>query len=399
MKKHNKKPSQRLGLVPIALGFGALALLLGAALLTGSVWPMVLGVGAVALAAGGISIAQRPKTEALMTQILALNADLELSKKSSDKDAELQRMASTWVPTLNNQLGTANSQMEMGIVNLAEAFSEIHSKLNDTVSVATGAASVLGNTSSGGNGLADHVADSLNEILNSNRLSFDEKATLMHEVKGFISSTEELAKMAASVETLAARTNLLALNAAIEAARAGEEGRGFSIVADEVRKLSMLSAETGVKIRQRVQLIATAAKRAGDGAARMETTDEKVLSQASETLHGVVSQFAQVTGPLQQASEKIIANTNQVSSSLNHAVVHFQFQDRVSQILGHVQDSLNQMKNQLGSGVEALNVTALMHELESKYTMAEERTNHGSPGSSGKVAAKPADPSDELTFF
>lgn len=399
MKKHNKKPSQRLGLVPIALGFGALALLLGAALLTGSVWPMVLGVGAVALAAGGISIAQRPKTEALMTQILALNADLELSKKSSDKDAELQRMASTWVPTLNNQLGTANSQMEMGIVNLAEAFSEIHSKLNDTVSVATGAASVLGNTSSGGNGLADHVADSLNEILNSIRLSFDEKATLMHEVKGFISSTEELAKMAASVETLAARTNLLALNAAIEAARAGEEGRGFSIVADEVRKLSMLSAETGVKIRQRVQLIATAAKRAGDGAARMETTDEKVLSQASETLHGVVSQFAQVTGPLQQASEKIIANTNQVSSSLNHAVVHFQFQDRVSQILGHVQDSLNQMKNQLGSGVEALNVTALMHELESKYTMAEERTNHGSPGSSGKVAAKPADPSDELTFF
>ena len=399
MKKHNKKPSQRLGLVPIALGFGALALLLGAALLTGSVWPMVLGVGAVALAAGGISIAQRPKTEALMTQILALNADLELSKKSSDKDAELQRMASTWVPTLNNQLGTANSQMEMGIVNLAEAFSEIHSKLNDTVSVATGAASVLGNTSSGGNGLADHVADSLNEILNSIRLSFDEKATLMHEVKGFISSTEELAKMAASVETLAARTNLLALNAAIEAARAGEEGRGFSIVADEVRKLSMLSAETGVKIRQRVQLIATAAKRAGDGAARMETTDEKVLSQASETLHGVVSQFAQVTGPLQQASEKIIANTNQVSSSLNHAVVHFQFQDRVSQILGHVQDSLNQMKNQLGSGVEALNVTALMHELESKYTMAEERTNHGSPGSSGKAESKAASASDELTFF
>lgn len=399
MKKHNKKPSQNLGPVPVFLGFGAIGLLLGAALLTGSAWPMVLGLGAVALAATGMSIAQRPKTEALMAQVLALNADLELSKKSSDKDAELQRMASTWVPTLNNQLSTANSQMEMGIVNLAEAFSAIHSKLNDTVTVATDAAGVLGNTSSGGNGLADHVADSLNEILNSIRLSFDEKATLMHEVKGFISSTDELAKMAASVETLAARTNLLALNAAIEAARAGEEGRGFSIVADEVRKLSMLSAETGVKIRQRVQLIATAAKRAGDGAARMETTDEKVLSQASETLHGVVSQFAQVTGPLQQASEKIISNTNQVSSSLNNAVVHFQFQDRVSQILGHVQDSLNQMKDQLGSGMASLNVAALMHELERKYTMAEERTNHGSPGSSGKASAKPADPSDELTFF
>jgi len=170
-------------------------------------------------------------------------------------------------------------------------------------------------------------------------------------------------------------------------------------VADEVRKLSMLSAETGVKIRQRVQLIATAAKRAGDGAARMEASDEKVLTQASETLHGVVSQFEQVTGPLHVASEKIIANTNQVSSSLNNAVVHFQFQDRVSQILGHVQDSLNQMKGQLGSGVESLNVAALMHELERKYTMAEERTNHGSPGTEGKAKPQAASASDELPFF
>ena len=63
--------------------------------------------------------------------------------------------------------------------------------------MAAGAAHVLGNTSSG-NGLADHVAQSLNGMLSSIRNSFDEKATIMQEVKGFISSTEELAKMAAS---------------------------------------------------------------------------------------------------------------------------------------------------------------------------------------------------------
>jgi len=88
-----------------------------------------------------------------------------------------------------------------------------------------------------------------------------------------------------------------------------------------------------------------------------------------------------------------------VSSSLNNAVVHFQFQDRVSQILGHVQESLNQMKGQLGTGVESLNVTALMHELERKYTMAEERTNHGSPGAKVMAESKSSSASDELTFF
>lgn len=399
MTKANKKKSAQ-NFVPLQiLALAAAAgLLVAAVVLTGSLLSFALGAGAVAFAVLGIRHSNETGQDQLKSEIATLRARLADQDTRNTNDSELNQLAESWVPTLNSQLSTANSQMEMGIVNLAEAFSAIHGKLNETVTVATGAAEVLGSATSSGGGLADQVSSSLNSMLDNIRNSFEEKSTIMQEVKGFISSTEELAKMAASVETLAARTNLLALNAAIEAARAGEEGRGFSIVADEVRKLSMLSAETGVKIRERVLLIATAAKRAGEGAARMESSDEKVLSQASDTLHGVVSQFEQVTTPLQQASEQIISNTHQVSSSLNNAVVHFQFQDRVSQILGHIQDSLNQMKSQLGSGLDGLNVAQLMQELERKYTMAEERINHGhqtnSPAASqAKVA------SDELTFF
>jgi methyl-accepting chemotaxis protein len=398
MTNNNRKLSVSVSPLVFVLGAGAVSLPMAAGALTGSI--LALAVGLSALVLGGVALHQYHRCQqcVLNDQISALRLDIAQMNRADNGKVEFQLLANNWVPTLNSPLGTANSQMERGIVNLAEAFSEIHSKLNDTVSVAANAANVLGNTSGGGNGLADHVASSLNSMLSNIRNSFDVKTTIMREVKGFISSTEELAKMAASVETLAARTNLLALNAAIEAARAGEEGRGFSIVADEVRKLSLLSAETGMKIRERVLLIASAAKRAGDGAAHMESSDEHVLSQANETLLGVVAQFEQVTGPLQHASEQIIANTNQVSTSLNNAVVHFQFQDRVSQILGHVQDSLNQMKGQLNTGLEALNVAALMHELESKYTMAEERVNHGNQSGS-KAVANVSGSADELTFF
>jgi len=59
---------------------------------------------------------------------------------------------------------------------------------------------------------------------------------------------------------------------------------------------------------------------------------------------------------------------------------------------------LNQMKGQLSSGLQDLNVAALMHELERKYTMAEERVNHA--GQAGNTASvKAASASDELTFF
>ncbi|HEY1058314.1 MAG TPA: methyl-accepting chemotaxis protein [Limnobacter sp.] len=394
MSHSNKKIDTVDKLLPWAM-HGSAVILLGMGALMAQSW-LALGFGLAAVAFAVFATRRTLKAENLTLQRAITKAHVALEEQKSElpDTAELNRVADTWVPTLNNQLTTANKQMEDGIVNLAQAFSGIHSQLNATVQIASEAASVLGGASGGQGGLAGNVEHTLNAMLSSIRNSLQEKATIMEEVKGFITSTDELAKMAASVESLAAKTNLLALNAAIEAARAGEDGRGFSIVADEVRKLSMLSADTGVKIRERVQAIAQAAKRAGEGAARMQVSDEQVLGQASETLTGVVAQFEQVTTPLQHASEQIVGNTHEVSASLNNAVVHFQFQDRVSQILGHVKDSLEQLQSQLHNGLNGLNVGALMEELERNYTMAEERTNHGQ----GQAVAKAA-PADELTFF
>jgi len=366
---------------PLTLGSAAVALVGGATWVGQPLWTAALGAGGVIASYLAGHLASRgARAQALTQAQTQADEQAKVQFHIAAEDDELKKLGRLWVPTLENQLAMANSQMERGITDLTQEFATIHQHLNQIVQSANTAVNVLGASSGGGQGgLSGNVSVALEGMLETFKRSLDEKVDILREVRGFISSAEDLKKMATSVEELAGKTNLLALNAAIEAARAGEEGRGFSIVADEVRKLSMLSAETGLKIRERVQEISSAAKRAGEAAARMQDSDLQVLHHANSTVTSVVGQFKDVAEPLEHVSHSIIEDTRAVSGGLNNAVVHFQFQDRVSQIVGHVIDSMHGLRNQVERGLDSINVQTLMSNLSNNYTMAEERQNHSTP--------------------
>lgn len=66
--------------------------------------------------------------------------------------------------------------------------------------------------------------------------------TLEVATRAMMSSADNVAKIAESIDGIALQTNLLALNAAVEAARAGAAGLGFAVVAEEVRRLAQSSS-------------------------------------------------------------------------------------------------------------------------------------------------------------
>ncbi|MBN2098285.1 MAG: cache domain-containing protein [Dehalococcoidia bacterium] len=110
--------------------------------------------------------------------------------------------------------------------------------------------------------------------------------------------SKEIGSIVATIDDIAAQTNLLALNAAIEAARAGEQGRGFAVVADEVRKLaeraSAATKEIAALISSIQNGVSEAVKAMGQGGKEVES-GYGLAAEAGRALDDILER-AQVVG-------------------------------------------------------------------------------------------------------
>jgi methyl-accepting chemotaxis protein len=97
-------------------------------------------------------------------------------------------------------------------------------------------------------------------------------------------SSQEIGRIAKTVEDLAHRTNMIALNASIQAAELGEKGHNFVVVSEEVERLAERAGNTNKHISSLNKTIQAEINKA-------ETSLESTVSEISE-----LSKFAIETG-------------------------------------------------------------------------------------------------------
>ncbi|WP_404362973.1 methyl-accepting chemotaxis protein [Marinobacter sp.] len=329
---------------------------------------------------------------------------LESLKKSADSD--IATSAQTSIPFRDSQMAlggqlmpiwashveTARSQTETAITGLTGCFANLATDLGRSTEMAS---EVAGSMEGGMGSTFGQAREDLQSVVNSLKNALKDRDGLLNQINGLDTFVDELDTMAKDVATIAGQTNLLALNAAIEAARAGEHGRGFAVVADEVRKLSRLSAETGERIGTKVRYIGDAIRAAVSAAQASSGRDSEAVRGSEATIERVLADFQGLAEGLVESAESLRGTNQGIQAEVEDALVALQFQDRISQMLCHVRDSVNDVAEKMSSGdASALSVTGALADMEASYAMAEEREIHGTR----KKTAAPAG-AGEITFF
>ena len=225
---------------------------------------------------------------------------------------------------------------------------------------------------------------------------------VIKQLKDLSTHTQKLDAMALEVRKVAEQINLLALNAAIEAARAGENGRGFAVVADEVRKLASSSSSTGERISQATQIINSAMATTLKMSEVSGIDEDKSIHESEQSIRTALDDLRMLIEIFRNDANSLRGNSTQIRDEIFSVLTALQFQDRVSQMLTHVEHNLQNLQNTVeginrtGSRNNSLELKQIIANMESSYTMPEELHNH--TGHSYQTSSNPPK-HDEITFF
>lgn len=239
---------------------------------------------------------------------------------------------------IDEENGRMQKILSDAIAELTDSFHGMHSNVADQQRLAlslTDAAS-----SSGGGNRFDHFIEetsgTMQRIVDTIVANSKAGMELVELTDGIARRTHEVERILSAIGGIAKQTNLLALNAAIEAARAGEAGRGFAVVADEVRDLSTRTAQFSDEIAKVMAGMGDVVRETETAIERMASQDMTFALESKQRVEEVVGRVQQISNDRSHVIEQLGRSAGKVDVEVNRAVTALQFQDLVSQLIGHV---------------------------------------------------------------
>lgn len=280
--------------------------------------------------------------------------DRLLADRSAQALEALSRHSSQQVAQMRSEVTQAQAIFSDAIGKLIASFSGMNEQVQRQQRLGTEI--VSGSGDSGGQSsvaafesFASHTSETLRRFVDSVIENSRVAMTLVELTDRIMAQMRDVKGMLGEIEGIAKQTNLLALNAAIEAARAGEAGRGFAVVADEVRDLSGRTNHFSQQIRGQLASMEVSIEAAEGAINQMAAQDMTFALTSKDGVEQAMSGIEEMN----RRTGHTVGQLNEIAGSMevavNQAIVSLQFQDLVTQLLGHVSRRLDALAEMAGS--------------------------------------------------
>jgi methyl-accepting chemotaxis protein len=301
-------------------------------------------------------------------------------------------MVSQVVPIWSRQVEVTRDAASDGLSGLLQTFAEISGALTSL------SGSLASFSVSASPGAVDEAvraeSPALQALTAASSRAFAERDAAVAELGRCVEGLSELQHLAKQSRELARHTRLVAFNASIESNRqpgggggangqtagapGGNHQGGSQAVATELRMLAGRIGETAEKIERVVNALTGTVRKARRVGEVGDTSPEELRLEIDLSARRALDAMLATLGTSMQSSGEVRQAAENLAAQLEATFMHFQFGDRISQMLSIVANDMSNFAQWVAANPRATQSDAAdwLTALEASYTMEEQRSTH-----------------------
>jgi methyl-accepting chemotaxis protein len=285
---------------------------------------------------------------------------------------------------MSEQLRQTSKQIEESVVGVCDSFQGIAARARATVARATGFLSNDEQPASGKQsfeGLIEACSGTLVKIMNTTVEAGEISRRAIERIEDMDTASQQISDALSQLDQITNSNRMLAFNARIEAAHAGNVGMGFAVVAVELAAATVRSRAVTAQVGELALNLRALAESTLQDLRRMNEKDSERVEQCRQEVDASLRDLQAAHSEMVEMLNGMTAEGALLATDIGATVRGLQFQDRISQRIGHVVADLDTLSARLETHVgNVAPGAAPADEGFSAYTMHEEREVAGFGG-------------------